>query len=243
MKIKIIGDRGFIGSALKKQLRKEKHKIVNLVEDADCVYFVANSTKDIYNTFDILSSLLLCLDHIYHHNIHLIYLSSAKVNTLLETMSLNDSYATMKYMCEQMIVSYAQQPGAMFAYTIVRLNNVYGKKQRNPNVIGDRIRELKKKPMSIVILNAFFRTSFLYIDDCVDALIQLAKEKNRNRVITLGHTNDYTIHHVVSKIVEIMKVNTIMLWSSGSGRGRISDNQFFDWKPKVGLIEGIKKML
>lgn len=243
MRIIIVGDKGFIGSALKRKLRAEGHQIVSSYAKADICYYLANRGEDVYEQFsENLVALNRTLEQLCTQPLHFVLLSSAKVNRLRNADLYSDAYAVTKSIMEQMVVCYYSQPLSNFHYTIVRLNNVYGKAQKNPNLIGDMITLLKRNNPIALVKDASDETTYMYIDDCVRALIKLGKIKRGNRLITLGHTKLHSVYDVVFKIRTYLGLRTTLIHDTFKGTKRPADNKFFDWE-MISLDEGIGKML
>ena len=88
--------------------------------------------------------------------------------------------------------------------------------------------------------------SFLYIDDCVDATLQLVSS-NYNYPINIGSEEQVSINQMVDIIEEIAdyKVNRKYIDGPLGVRGRNSDNELIEkvlkWKPSNNLKMGLEK--
>jgi len=78
-------------------------------------------------------------------------------------------YGATKLACEALITSYAHMYG--FRAVIYRLANVIGPRSQR-GVIHDLVQKLKGNPKELEVLgNGEQRKSYLYVDDCVRALL------------------------------------------------------------------------
>jgi len=88
--------------------------------------------------------------------------------------------------------------------------------------------------------------SFLYIDDCIDAVIKLM-ESNCKEPINIGSEELISINHLAQNIVDISEKNIKFKYIDGplGVRGRNSDNTLIreklDWSPKHSLHYGLNK--
>lgn len=90
--------------------------------------------------------------------------------------------------------------------------------------------------------------SFLYIDDCIDA-VRLLMESGFNHPVNIGSEEMVSINHLAELAINLsgkeIKINHV---SGPQGvRGRNSDNTLLrsvinGWEPKVSLKEGIEKL-
>lgn len=91
--------------------------------------------------------------------------------------------------------------------------------------------------------------SFLYIDDCIDAILEVM-DWDVNEPINIGSQEAVTIKHLYELVIEVsgkpLKIKTIPMPESCMGvAGRNSNNEMIEritgWKPKHNLRQGIEK--
>jgi len=134
---------------------------------------------------------------------------------------------------------------------IARFHNVYGPygtfnggKEKAPAALCRKISQNYKQ---IDIIGDGNQTrSFLYIDDCLDAVEKLM-ESNYTKPINIGSEEMVTINQLANKIFKISNKNLNINYIPGPQgvRGRNSDNKIIrevlQWEPKYSLEEGLKK--
>ena len=88
--------------------------------------------------------------------------------------------------------------------------------------------------------------SFLYIDDCLDA-IRLQMESDFIGPVNIGSEEMVTINQLAENVMKIANKNLTIKHIKGplGVRGRNSDNKLIEeklgWKPKLDLFQGLKK--
>jgi UDP-glucose 4-epimerase len=107
-------------------------------------------------------------------------------------------------------------------------------------------------PKNLTILgNGKQRKSYLYVDDCIDAiLLALNKCTDRVNIFNLGTDEYYEVKHSVKWICSTLKLNPKLKFTGGE-RGWIGDNPFIyldtkkirslGWKPKLNIKDSIIK--
>jgi UDP-glucose 4-epimerase len=162
-------------------------------------------------------------------------------------------YGASKLACEALISAYAYTFG--FKAIIYRLANVVGPRSRH-GVIPDFIQKLKKNPEELEILgDGTQNKSYLYIDDCVEAML-CGVEKTRSRVETynVGSEDQVNVKTIAQVLISEMRLKNVKLRLTGGidgGRGWRGDvkNMLLDinkikklgWKPKHSAQQAIMK--
>lgn len=154
------------------------------------------------------------------------------------------SKAAAEYLCRFFYKEYRVPT------VIVRISPVYGpllKPDRLIMKVFDRCMHAKKK--EIQLTSPHNSWDFLYIDDLVDALRQVAlNRKVIGETINLGGGKAATIQEVVETICSITATPLRIQWQSKNcdsknQRKRRSDirkaKKILGWKPKTGLREGL----
>ena len=109
-------------------------------------------------------------------------------------------------------------------------------------------------PKELYVLgNGHQRKSYLYIQDCIDAIL-LAIEKSQEQVniFNLGTDQYCKVNDSISWITEYLGLNPDLKYSGGT-RGWVGDNPFIfldctkirklGWKPKLSIQEAVIRTL
>lgn len=158
-------------------------------------------------------------------------------------------YAASKLACEGLIAAYCE--GFGFQSWIFRFVSILGERYTHGHVF-DFYKQLKVDPTQLLVLgNGKQRKSYLYIEDCLDA-IQVAIEKAKDKVnlFNLGVDGYCEVNDSIGWISQTLGVQPRLEYTGGD-RGWIGDNPliFLDtkkirslgWVPKYSIREGIVK--
>ena len=156
-------------------------------------------------------------------------------------------YGASKLAAEGMIAAYAEGFG-MQAY-IFRFVSILGERYTHGHIF-DFLRQLLEHPEQLHILgNGQQRKSYLYVQDCVDA-IQTALEKapGKVNVFNLGTDEYCQVNDSARWICGHMGLNPQLTYGGGD-RGWIGDNPFIfldcnkirslGWKPKLTIEQAV----
>jgi UDP-glucose 4-epimerase len=160
-------------------------------------------------------------------------------------------YGASKLAGEGLIAAYGS--GFGFEGCIFRFVSILGERYTHGHVF-DFYRNLRKDATRLTVLgNGKQRKSYLYIGDCLDAML-LAMEKTRRtiEVYNLG-TNEYVeVNDSIGWICERLGITPAMEYTGGD-RGWIGDNPFIfldnakmrglGWTPKLTIRDGILRTL
>jgi len=158
-------------------------------------------------------------------------------------------YGNSKVAAEGLISSYCE--GFGFQGYIFRFVSILGERYTHGHIF-DFYRKLRQDPTTLEVLgNGKQRKSYLYVQDCVDAmLLAIDKAQDRVNLFNLGVNDTCVVDDSIGWICESLKVQPELVYSGGD-RGWIGDNPviFLDtvkirslgWQPKVGIREGVLK--
>ena len=165
-----------------------------------------------------------------------------------------DGYGWEKLFSERMCRHFTEDYG--LETRVARFHNIYGPlgtfdggREKAPAAICRKIIEAKiKKNKNIEIWGDGTQTrSFLYIDDCVDAVLKLF-HSNFSNPINIGSDEKVSINeliNIVENISEISLDKDYQLDKPQGVKGRSSNNDLIkktlNWNYKFSLKEGIKK--
>ena len=158
-------------------------------------------------------------------------------------------YGNSKVAAEGLISAYCE--GFGLQAHIFRFVSILGERYTHGHVF-DFYHKLSRDPARLAVLgNGLQRKSYLYVQDCIDAML-LAIEKGQERVniFNLGVDDTCVVNDSIGWICDALKVQPELVYSGGD-RGWIGDNPviFLDtakirllgWQPKVGIREGVLK--
>lgn len=160
-------------------------------------------------------------------------------------------YGSSKLGAEGLIQAYCEGFG-MQAF-IFRFVSILGERYTHGHVF-DFYQQLLANPKQLHVLgNGKQRKSYLYVQDCIDA-IQWVIEKAQDKVniFNLG-TNEYCeVNQSIRWICEYLDVSPKLVYGGGD-RGWIGDNPFIfldttkvrnlGWQPKLSIAEGVQKTI
>jgi UDP-glucose 4-epimerase len=160
-------------------------------------------------------------------------------------------YGASKLAAEGMIQAYCE--GFNFQAYIFRFVSILGERYTHGHVY-DFFRQLLADPTKLKILgNGKQRKSYLYIQDCLDAIMfAMEKAQDKVNIFNLG-TNEYCeVNNSIDWICDFLKVTPEKTYTGGE-RGWIGDNPFIfldtsrirdlGWTPKLSINEGVKQTI
>lgn len=158
-------------------------------------------------------------------------------------------YGASKLACEGLIAAYCE--GFGFQSWIFRFVSILGERYTHGHVF-DFYKQLEDDPTQLRVLgNGEQRKSYLYIQDCLDA-IQVAVEKATDKVniLNLGVDGYCQVNDSIGWISQTLDVQPKREYTGGD-RGWIGDNPFIfldtkkirslGWAPKYSINEGVVK--
>jgi len=160
-------------------------------------------------------------------------------------------YASSKLAGEALISSYCE--AFDFKSWIFRFVSILGERYTHGHVF-DFYKKLEKDPDKLKVLgNGKQRKSYLYIQDCLDAInCALEKANDKINIFNLGVDSYCEVNDSIEWICKELRVSPKIEYSGGE-RGWIGDNPFIfldtkkinslGWKPKFTIQEGILKTL
>lgn len=130
-------------------------------------------------------------------------------------------YGASKLSCEAFISAFCHMQG--FQAWIFRFANIVGSKTRRTGttVITDFINKLNDNPRELHILGDGNQTkSFLYVDDCIDGMINLInKSKEQLNLLNISSGDSITIKKLAEIVVEEMGLNNVNFTYAGEPQG------------------------
>ena len=156
-------------------------------------------------------------------------------------------YGASKLAGESLIQAYCE--GFGFQSWIFRFVSILGERYTHGHVF-DFYKQLRNDPSCLRILgNGKQRKSYLYIQDCLDAiLLAVDGAKEKVNIFNLGVDGYCQVNDSIGWICREMGVSPKLEYTGGD-RGWVGDNPFIfldtkkiqslGWKPKVAIEEGV----
>ena len=160
-------------------------------------------------------------------------------------------YGASKLACEGLIAAYAE--GFGFQAYIFRFVSILGERYTHGHVF-DFYKKLLADPTRLEILgDGHQRKSYLYVQDCVDAIFcAIEKAQEKVNIFNLGTDEYCEVNNSVGWITESLGLKPRLEYTGGR-QGWIGDNPFIfldcskirslGWKPKLTIREGIIKTI
>ena len=160
-------------------------------------------------------------------------------------------YAASKLAAEALIEAYCE--GFGFQGYIFRFVSILGERYSHGHVF-DFYKQLLAHPGELDVLgNGLQRKSYLYVQDCIDAiLLAIGKVEAPVNIFNLGTDEYCQVNDSIRWICEYLQLSPEIRYTGGD-RGWIGDNPFIfldgsriralGWKPKLAIREGIVRTL
>lgn len=165
------------------------------------------------------------------------------------------TYGATKLGCEALVCAYSYTFN--LRSLILRLANVVGSRS-NHGVIYDFIQKLRKDSRRLEILgDGSQKKSYLYVMDCVDAIIHLTSRfmrgDSRIETYNIGSHDQVTVKEIAEIVMDAMNLGNVDLVYTGGvdgGRGWKGDVKYMQlsidrllktgWKPKRNSAEAVR---
>lgn len=160
-------------------------------------------------------------------------------------------YGASKLAAEGLIEAYCE--GFGFQGYIFRFVSILGERYTHGHVF-DFYQQLLQNPSQLQVLgNGKQRKSYLYIQDCIDAILFVMEHANEkvNR-FNLGTDEYCEVNQSIGWICDYLKLSPTLTYTGGE-RGWIGDNPFIfldcskirqlGWKPKLNIQESVTQTI
>jgi UDP-glucose 4-epimerase len=160
-------------------------------------------------------------------------------------------YGASKLACEGLIEAYCE--GFGFRGYIFRFVSILGERYSHGHVF-DFFRMLEANPRELRVLgNGLQRKSYLYIDDCIDAmLLSVERGADRVNIFNLGTDEYCEVNESIAWIAAELGVTPTLRYTGGD-RGWIGDSPFIfldcrkiralGWTPRIPIRDGVIRTL
>jgi UDP-glucose 4-epimerase len=158
-------------------------------------------------------------------------------------------YGASKLAGEGLIAAYCE--GFGFQSYIFRFVSILGERYTHGHVF-DFYKQLRADPTRLRVLgNGKQRKSYLYVQDCIDAmLLAMERASGKVNIFNLGVDNYCEVNDSIGWISQALGAKPEMEYTGGD-RGWIGDNPFIfldtsriralGWRPKLDIREGVVK--
>jgi UDP-glucose 4-epimerase len=158
-------------------------------------------------------------------------------------------YGASKLACEGLISAYCE--GFDFQSWIFRFVSILGERYSHGHVF-DFYRQLRSHPTYLEVLgNGKQRKSYLYVQDCLDAiLLAMSRANARVNIFNLGVDSYCEVNDSIAWISAELGLEPRVIYTGGD-RGWAGDNPFIfldttriralGWRPRLGIDAGIRR--
>lgn len=163
----------------------------------------------------------------------------------------DSEYGWEKLFSERLYLSFMRNYN--LNVSIARFHNIYGPegawkngREKAPAALCRKVIQANDGDKIEIWGDGLQTRSFLYIDDCLDAVLKLTRDKNFHGPVNIGSEEMVTINDFAKMIINFSgkEINIKNIEGPTGVRGRSSDNHLIeeklDWKPKYDLLSGIK---
>ena len=163
------------------------------------------------------------------------------------------NYGISKLAAEEYIKAYSKKEG--ITYTIFRLFNIYGEKQRNEWVMSEFVEQAIKNQDIMIHGNGSQIRAFCHVKDAVKGF-ESALEKGNNEIFNVGNdTEPISIKELANRIITLSNSKSITklvpFEKSNRDRNEIMNRvpdiekvkKQLGYKPEMSINEGIKKII
>jgi UDP-glucose 4-epimerase len=160
-------------------------------------------------------------------------------------------YGASKAAAESLITAHCFAFGLQ-AY-IFRLVSVLGERYSHGHIV-DFYRQLRRDPDSLRVLgDGRQRKSYLYVQDCIDAILAaIERSRDRINIFNVGHESYCEVNDSIGWICEELGVEPQVQYGGGE-RGWIGDSPFIfldttriralGWAPSLSIRQGVARTL
>ena len=160
-------------------------------------------------------------------------------------------YGASKLAGEALIEAYCE--GFGFQGYIFRFVSILGERYSHGHVF-DFCKALRENPKELKVLgDGHQRKSYLYVQDCLDAmLLAIEKAQDKVNIFNLGTDEYCEVNDSITWIIEHLGLKPKLIYSGGK-RGWVGDSPFIfldcrkirslGWAPKLSIREGVIRTL
>ena len=158
-------------------------------------------------------------------------------------------YGKSKFKASQYLIKISKVYN--LPYIILRPYQVYGPKQKKDRLIPQTIETCLKNKIFLCTPGTQKR-DFIYVDDFVFLIQKILLKKNiRYEIFNVGSGKPILVKNIIKKIRNLTKLGKPKFGAINMRKDEVMDlypstkkvKKYFNWKPKVKLIQGLKKTI
>ena len=161
-------------------------------------------------------------------------------------IDLKHPYALTKFMGEELVMNYASMfnmPNISF-----RFFNIYGPRLKTSGpysaVIGKFLMQKKNRKYLTIVGDGKQTRDFIHVDDLADVFLKIIKSKHVNKIYNLGSGKKTSINTIAKILNGKKKFIPIRPGEPRNSLANVSKlKKDINWKPKISIELGIKKLL
>ena len=230
------------------------------INSADTVIHLAGKTpkKELkWNDYfsNNISSTSNILEYCVKKNVKkLIYVSNyiygnPKYSPIDENHPINphNAYSESKYLAERLCKFYCDKTNLNLI--ILRPFNIYGESMNEGFLLSNLINSVKTNE-KVTIINKDSRRDLLHVDDFVDLILKIKDYNCKFEIFNVGTGISSSFNEIIEKIekitlkkldLEYLEDKKIFIEDIKADITKIKEK--LDWKPRVGIEEGLQRML
>ena len=230
------------------------------INSADTVIHLAGKTpkKELkWNDYfsNNISSTSNILEYCVKKNVKkLIYVSNyiygnPKYSPIDEIHPINphNAYSESKYLAERLCKFYCDKTNLNLI--ILRPFNIYGESMNEGFLLSNLINSVKTNE-KVTIINKDSRRDLLHVDDFVDLILKIKDYNCKFEIFNVGTGISSSFNEIIEKIekitlkkldLEYLEDKKIFIEDIKADITKIKEK--LDWKPRIGIEEGLKTML
>jgi len=230
------------------------------INSADTVIHLAGKTpkKELkWNDYfsNNISSTSNILEYCVKKNVKkLIYVSNyiygnPKYSPIDENHPINphNAYSESKYLAERLCKFYCHKTNLNLI--ILRPFNIYGESMNEGFLLSNLINSVKTNE-KVTIINKDSRRDLLHVDDFVDLILKIKDYNCKFEIFNVGTGISSSFNEIIEKIekitlkkldLEYLEDKKIFIEDIKADITKIKEK--LDWKPRVGIEEGLQRML
>ena len=163
-----------------------------------------------------------------------------------EKIDIKHPYGLTKFLGEQLVIKYAtnfKMPNISF-----RFFNVYGPRLNMSGqysaVFGNFLKQKKSNKPLTIVGNGKQTRDFIHVEDLIDAFVKVVKSRLVNKVYNLGSGKEVSINKIASLFGGKKTFVPKRPREPKRSLANISKiKKDINWKPKISIQEGIKRLL
>ena len=170
----------------------------------------------------------------------------------------HNDYSKIKLKCEKLCKQYSDKYN--ISSIILRLFNIYGKKQRAGYIFSDIINQIENNKIYVKNLNS--KRDFLHVSDLTSLIRKIIINNfNEGKIFNVGSGKSTSINEITEIFVKLKSSLEFLVAQTKSQEemkkerwikstlikdcyANIKDlEDIYNWQPKISIEEGIKKLL